>query len=390
MSLDAGQIRAALAELLDPRDPDAAVVTMGAGSDDLSSGRDFLATLAPGGWGVPSWPRGLGGRGASVDEARLIEEVLAEFERPDLYPYAVALHLIGPALLKYGTPDQQQRWMPPIANGSEIWCQMFSEPDAGSDMANCATRAVPDGDEWVLDGQKVWTSRGPYSAWGMCLARHDPDLPKHPGLTMFAVAMTAPGVEVRPLIQMNGDRHFCEIFLSGVRVPDTDRIGDAGAGWAVARDVLAFERAAMSGGSGGLAADEAPTWLFDLAARGVLDHLVWRDRAMRAYILDQVARLTAARSAAAGGLLSGGSGGKLRNLTAFKARAYLFKDSFGPAGMLTEHDRHIEFLTAPSMSIRGGTDEVQRNGIGEGALGLPREPQLDRGVPWSEARKGLL
>ncbi|MDP7599728.1 MAG: acyl-CoA dehydrogenase family protein, partial [Acidimicrobiales bacterium] len=195
---------------LERRDPDVPATVLGAGSDDLGVGLRYLEALVEGGWMVPTWPVEHGGRGATDDEARRISAALGEYESADLYPYGVGLSLVGPVLRDRGTSEQQDRWLRPIADGSEIWCQMFSEPDAGSDLANAGTKAVRDGDEWILTGSKVWTSRGAYSKWGMCLTRTDPGQPKHRGLTMFAVDMHDPGIEVRPLVQVNGDRHFTE------------------------------------------------------------------------------------------------------------------------------------------------------------------------------------
>jgi alkylation response protein AidB-like acyl-CoA dehydrogenase len=257
-------------------------------------------------------------------------------------------------------------------------------------MANIATRAQRDGDEWVISGQKVWTSRGPYARWGMCIARTDPDQVKHKGLTMFAVDMNAAGVDVRPLHQMNGDRHFSEVFTSEVRVPDSDRLGEEGQGWAMAMAALGHERVSMGGSGGGLDPSGGFGWLDRLRRLGRLDDPVWIDRAMSLYAKQRVAAWTAARSARAGELDgdtgSGGSGGKLRLVEVFKQRTNLLKDALGPAGML-DGEGHIEFLTGPSMSIRGGTDEIQRNIIGERILGLPAEPRLDKGVSYGQLRR---
>ncbi len=388
MATDA-EIRGALDEVLDRRDPATASTVLGAGSDDLAAGRRYLAALVDGGWMVPTWPVAHGGRAATADEATRIGRILGDYAGADLYPYGVGLSLVGPVLRTRGSDEQCDRWLRAIADGSEIWCQMFSEPDAGSDLANAGMRAVRDGDEWVLDGSKVWTSRGAYSRWGLCLARTDPDLPKHRGLTMFAVDMERPGIDVRPLVQVNGDRHFTEVFVDGARVPDTDRVGAVGEGWGIAVEVLALERASLGGRSFGGGVSERsgpPSWMVELRDAGRLDDPVVRQRAVQAHILDQVNRLTLDRAAGAPG--PAGSGAKLRTVAAFKARAHLVKDVSGAAGMLEDSPGHLEFLTAPSMSIRGGTDEVQRNIVGERVLGLPPEPRVDKDVPWSTQRGG--
>ena len=394
MALTDDQIHEALSSILDRRDADAPGTVLGAGSDDLDVGLRYLEALVEGGWMVPTWPVEHGGRGATDDEARRISVALGEYESADLYPYGVGLSLVGPVLRDRGTSEQQDRWLRPIADGSEIWCQMFSEPDAGSDLANAGTKAVRDGDEWILTGSKVWTSRGAYSKWGMCLTRTDPGQPKHRGLTMFAVDMHDPGIEVRPLVQVNGDRHFTEVFVSEVRVPDAHRIGDLGGGWGITIETLAHERESLGGRVfGGSDGEEGalPGWLATLADSGRLDDPVARDSAMRAFVLGRVNRLTTVRAAtAARGGRPGpeGSGTKLRSVAAFKARAYLVKDLSGAAGMLDGSSGHLAFLTAPSMSIRGGTDEVQRNIVGERVLGLPSEPRVDKDVPYSDLKRG--
>ena len=270
---------------------------------------------------------------------------------------------------------------------------MFSEPSAGSDLANVATRARRDGQHWVLTGQKVWTSRGAYSTWGMCLARTDPDMPKHRGLAVFAVRMDAPGVTVRMLRQMNGDQHFSEVFLADVRVGDADRIGEAGEGWAVALTALANERTGLKDDGGLVPAPcAAPAWLAELAADGALRDELLRDRAIGVYVDECVVQMMRARSAAEvkAGKRPGpeGSGQKLRAAAVFRRRAELIKDAQGLDGLLSTTAGNVEFLTAPSMSIRGGTDEIQRTIIGERILGLDREPRADHGKPWSQTRSG--
>jgi alkylation response protein AidB-like acyl-CoA dehydrogenase len=392
------EIRSELDQVLARRTAGTRTTAMGAGSDDLESGRAYLAATASGGWAVPTWPRACGGRGATSDEARSIRRVVHDFAVPDLYIYQVGLAMVGPTLLTHGSEAQQHRWMPSIADGSEIWCQMFSEPEAGSDLANVAMRAERDGDEWRLDGQKVWTSRGMWAGWGLVLARTDPEVPKHAGLTMFALRMHDPGVEVRPLVQMNGDKHFSEVFVNGARVPDEWRIGELGSGWNVAMTVLAHERASAGGAGGGrggegsqrAARPAVPSWLSRAAATGHLADAARRDRAMRIHSADLAGSWTNARAAAAPSPGPAGSGAKLRATQSYQGRAYLMEDANGAAGMLEDHDGHIEFLTAPSMSIRGGTDEIQRNILGERVLSLPAEPRVDRDVPWSKARRGVL
>jgi len=384
------EITSWVTELLQPVDPEAPASILGAGNDDIDDGRAWLRGAAASGLAVPRWPSRYGGRDADDSEANLIRDVLAGFAVPDMYPFAVGLSLVAPILFDSGTDQQRDRWLRPIADGSEIWCQMFSEPDAGSDLANIASRAVLDGDEWIISGQKVWTSRGPYSKWGMCLARTDPDQVKHRGLTMFAIDMESPGVEVRPLHQMNGDTHFSEVFIDEARVGRHDILGEEGKGWGVAMSVLTSERASLGGSGGGLDPSGGYVWLNRLKEAGRLEDPVWRDRTMQIYAEQRVAALTAQRQFAdvgagrSGG--SGGSGGKLRLVEVYKRRTELMRDALGPAGTLVD-EQTVDFLTGPSMSIRGGTDEIQRNIIGERILGLPPEPRVDKGISYAELRQ---
>ena len=376
------EVRDALRSRLQERRADAGFSFLGAGQDDVEAGRVLLGALADGGWGVPTWPAAWGGRDATPEQAAIVAQELSRFEVPDLYPFMVGLALVGPTLLAHGTPEQQARWLPAIATGAEIWCQLFSEPDAGSDLAALATRAVRDGDVWRATGQKVWSSRAHYSRRGLLLARTDPSVPKHAGITAFALDMTAPGVEVRPLRQMNGDTHFNEVFMTDAPVADADRIGEVGDGWRVAITTLMHERGALGPGGG-----PGRRELMDLVrGAGHADDALVRQRAAAVVSELEVGRLTnlRAREARRSGRPPGpeGSGAKLRGAAAIKSLADLALDVEGLSGLVGEDEWLTLFLTAPSISIRGGTDEIQRNIIGERVLGLPPEPRPDKGVPF--------
>jgi len=381
-------VRETLAARLQPRLRGAAPTSvLGAGSDDLAAGRAYLGALAGTGLAVPMWPQEYGGMGASAEELGIVRAELGAFAVPDLYPYLVGLELVGPTLLAHATPEQCARWLPQVATGEEIWCQLFSEPGAGSDLAGLAARATRDGDEWVVHGQKVWTSRGAYAQWGLLLVRHDPTVPKHRGITAFGLSMHAPGVDVRPLRQMNGDAHFTEVFLDDVRVPDTDRIGGVGDGWRVALTCLSYERgASTAGGTSGLL-DVAR--LIELArARGRLRDPRVRDELARLVIETRVMGYTARRArdtAQAGRPGPEGSGMKLRGSRLFRDYTALATRLLGADATLDPHGEYQTlFLTAPSLSIRGGTDEIQRNIVGERVLGLPEEPRVDRELPFDQ------
>ena len=353
------------------------------------AGRAFLAALADGGLAVPTWPVERGGMGATPAQVGIVAAELARYDAPDLYPFLVGTALVGPVLMAHATVEQQERWLDPIRVGGEIWCQLFSEPDAGSDLAGLTTRAVRDGDTWRVTGAKVWSSRAHYADWGLLLARTDPTSPKHAGITAFALRMSAPGVEVRPLRQMNGDTHFNQVFLTDSPVPDGDRIGAEGEGWRVAITTLMHERGAIGvgGGGGSLVSRDQ---LVELARTRTASHdPVVRQRLAGVIAQLEIGRQTAlrARARARSGRPPGpeGSGSKVRMGATLKAAAELAIDLLGPAGVATDgpdvDDWHTLFLTAPSISIRGGTDEIQRNILGERVLGLPREPRADEGGP---------
>jgi alkylation response protein AidB-like acyl-CoA dehydrogenase len=380
-------VRAELIARLAPRRADAHTSVLGAGSDDLETGRAYLRALAGTGLAVASWPKEYGGLDASPEQVGVVRGELAAFAVPDLYPYLVGLELVGPTLIAHGRPGQCARWLPEVASGEEIWCQLFSEPGAGSDLAGLSTRATRDGDEWRVNGQKVWTSRGAYASFGLLLARHDTSLPKHRGITAFGLDLRGAGVDVRPLRQMNGDSHFTEVFLDDARIADADRIGEVGDGWRVALTCLSYERgASTAGGTSGLL-DVGR--LVDLArARGLASDPVIRNELARLIVETRVMAYTARRArdaARAGRPGPEGSGMKIRGAALFKSYAALAARLLGADAALEPHGEwQTLFLTAPSISIRGGTDEIQRNIVGERVLGLAEEPRVDRALPFDQ------
>lgn len=406
------EVRAALAARLEVRDPAVAGLVLGAGSDDFESGRRYLKLLADGGWRVPSWPVEHGGMGLAGDAADVVREVVAGFDAPDLYPFLVGVELIGPTILAHASQAQKARWLPGIRDGSQIWCQMFSEPDAGSDLANVKARAVRDGERWRVSGSKVWTSRAHYSQWGLLLARTDPSVPKHAGITAFAIDLSAPGVTVRPLVQMNGDAHFNEVFLDEVVVPDGDRIDEPGRGWRVGITCLSFERGSLAGDQGitveRLVALGQANGLSCGPADGVAGggRPVARDGLVQRIVQLRVNQMSALRASVArqGGKPPGpeDSGAKVNTTRLVKATAALALDLAGSAatvyspgpgaaqpgaaqpGAAQPDGWQTMFLVSPSLSIRGGTDEIQHNILGERVLGLPPEPRVDKDRPFSD------
>src|SRR6266513_1421007 len=207
---------------------------------------EWCARLGEAGWATPTWPREYSGAGLEPGQARIVNEELARYKVPRSFN-VIGIGMGGPTIMHWGTEEQRQRYLAPMAKHTEIWCQLFSEPGSGSDVASLATRAVRDGDEWVVNGQKVWTTLAHMAKWGLLVARTDPDQPKHKGLSYFIVDMKAPGVETRPLRQMTGDAEFNEVFFTDTRIPDSQRLGPEGEGWMVATTTLMNERTALSG-----------------------------------------------------------------------------------------------------------------------------------------------
>ncbi len=335
-----------------------------------------------------TWEPELGGRNGSAEEQIVFnQEEAAQKTPPDLF--TVGLNFVAPTLRAHGTPEQKARYLRPLLRGDTVWCQMFSEPSAGSDSAGLATKAVRDGDEWILNGQKVWTSGAHIADYGEVLCRTDPDVPKHQGITAFVVDLRAPGVTVRPLRQMTGTAEFNEVFFDDVRVPHENVIGEVDDGWHVAVTTLMNERSSLGGGRAG--PSTLPARLADLARRrGTLD-AVTRQRIVDIHIQSELSRFLGMRTLTAA--LQGrrpGPEGSVAKLGATKLNvdaAQLGMDLLGATGLLAEGDdsRWVrKFLWSPAHRIGGGTDEVNRNIVAERALGLPGEPRSDDTLPWNQ------
>ena len=315
------------------------------------------------------------------------------------------MSLAGPTVVTHGSDELRRRALRPMFTGEEIWCQLFSEPGAGSDLAGLATRAVRDGDEWIVNGQKVWNTLAHLADRGMLVARTDPDIPKHKGLTYFMVDMHAPGVEVRPLRQITGEAEFNEVYFTDVRVADADRIGDIGEGWRVSMTTLMNERTTIGGASGGGGGRRATSIqeALDLWKKRADHDPVNRDRMTRLWIDTEVLRFTNMRAAAkarAGNPGPEGSIAKLMLANVNKATYDFCIDLLGADGLVgydytftRPNEAGLEaplgsarkmFLRARANSIEGGTSEIMRNILGERMLGLPGEPRTDRDLPWSQ------
>ena len=393
---------------------------------------EWWGRLADSGWAVPTWPSEWLGKDLPGAAARTVADELraAGVAGP---PAGLGLLLAGPTILAHGNDAQKARYLRPIVSGQEAWCQLFSEPGAGSDLASLQTKAMRDGDEWIVNGQKVWTSGAQNADLGMLLARTDPEAPKHKGISYFAFAMDQPGVEVRPLREMTGRSLFCEVFLTDARVADTECIGGHGAGWIAANTTLANERAGLGVGGSGASGGGFPgrkSGMLDITvgelmdgaraqaaqstraerggdllrrvARdlGKADDPVTRQRLAESYILEEVGRMMSLRAKqlrSAGGSLPGeGNLAKLLMSKVLRLGRDLGPQVLGPYGTIMGEDTPGQgnfqeaTIWAPGPSIYGGSDEIQKNIVGERVLGLPKEPGPDKNTPFRELLVGTV
>ncbi len=343
--------------------------------------RKWQAVLDTGRWAAPTWPEAHGGRGLSSSQARIVAEEQVRYDVP-VGSFSIAVAMVGPVLMAHGTPEQQARFLEPIRTGEHIWCQLFSEPDAGSDLASLRTRAELDGDHWVVTGQKVWTSGAKFSDWAILLARTEPGSWRHKGITYFLVDMRSPGIDVRPIVQINRNHHFNEVHLDEVRIPVGNVVGEVGDGWTVARTTLTAERVMIGGISvidhvEAIVAKAKETGRStDPAMRQALARAHTRATLLR-YLSDRVeaARRQGKRPGAEASvikLLLSTFMGELGDLAMAVAgdEGLLAGDGDNGYGYLQDL-----FLGQWATRIGGGTEQIQRNLIGEAVLGLPRDPR---------------
>jgi 3-oxochol-4-en-24-oyl-CoA dehydrogenase len=363
-------------------------------SHPTPSGRE----LAEAGYVAPHWPAPWGLDADPIHQLLVDDELRRAGLRRPMNP--IGIGWAGPTILHAGTEAQKERYLLPLLAGDEMWCQLFSEPGAGSDLANLGTRAVRDGDEYVVNGQKVWTSLAHAAAFGILLARTDPEAPKHEGISYFICPMDAPGIEVRPLVEMTGVHLFNEVFFDDVRIPATNLVGEVNRGWGLAKVTLGNERVSLSGGGAlwgnGPTADD----LLDAVRQqgGVADPVL-RQRLADLHIEAELLRLIRLRTvtAAIRGEPPGPEASVRKALSDEHGQHVmaLAKDLCGTGGMLTGGGPlggdpgmwHYGFLFAPALTIGGGTSEVQRNIIGERVLGLPHDLDVESGRSWAEARR---
>ena len=353
------------------------------------------------------FPEGKGGLGLSRSKQAVVDQVLRDAKVPyhDLMVNPIGIGMGAPVVLNHGTEEMHEKHLKKIFTGEDIWCQLFSEPTHGSDVAGIPSRAIRDGDEWLVNGQKVWTTLAHLSNYGMLLTRTNPDTPKHKGLSYFILDMHSPGVEVRPLYQITGEAEFNEVFLTDVRIADNQRLGDEGDGWRVAITTLMNDRVALGGGSGGKGGGPIRTlinlWNTKKDELGEHDRKVMRDQVADLWIRAEILRLTNQRAKVLAKSGDAGPGGSVGKLFSAELNQKIFEACMsleGAEGMLhhagypmvRSEEAHGsssvsgQFLRSRANTIEGGTSEIMRNILGERVLGLPGDVRVDKDVAWSE------
>ena len=352
------------------------------------------------GWACIGWAPEFGGRGASPIEEVIWRQEESQYDLPANF-FLIGQGMIAPTLMAWARGEDKARYLPPLASGEEVWCQLFSEPAGGSDLAALRIRAERDGDEWVINGQKIWTSGAHFSDYGVIVVRTDPTVPKHKGLSYFYVDMNAPGVEIKPIKQLTGDSDFNEVYFNDVRVSDQQRLGEVGQGWQVSLTTLMNERAAIGGGFGQMdvALAMAVAQKVEIDGRPALEDASVRARLANWYVQESGLKYTGYRSltALSRGALPGpeNSIGKLVGAPKMQAMSSYLMDLLEASGAITDESLATEagiiqraYMGAPGLRIAGGTDEIMANIIAERVLGLPQEPRLDKGIPFNEVPTG--
>jgi alkylation response protein AidB-like acyl-CoA dehydrogenase len=365
---------------------------------DLGAARTFQGRLAEAGLAGIPYPSEYGGAGLTLEHERIFRQVAQEF--PQMTGELVISHgMCLPVLNEFGTDEQKRRYMPDNISAKTVWCQMFSEPGAGSDVASLQTKAERDGDEWVLNGQKVWTTLAHVSDYGVIIARTDAEQVKHAGISMFIVDLKSPGVEIRPIHQIDGGKHFNEVFFTDVRIPADNLLGEMNNGWRQATAMLMYERVAI----GSLGAGKISQPMYDMLVKwaekaGVVDDPVVRDELMQIYAMETTKSMVAMRNRAemkAGKAPGpGGSLGKLYGSIIARRFREIAQNIAGPASVAwegedsAEEQLNLTMINSLQSGIAGGTDEIQRNIIGDRVLGLPRDISVDTNVPFKDLKVG--
>jgi alkylation response protein AidB-like acyl-CoA dehydrogenase len=370
-------------------------------ANEMAASKAWQKQKAEAGYARITWPKGMGGSGGTPMQSIIFSQEEAKYDVASGGPFGIGLGMCIPTLMAYGSDDAKKRYVWPAVQGDEIWCQLFSEPAGGSDVANLRTRAEKNGDTWTINGSKIWTTGAQFSDYGILLTRTDPNVPKHKGLTMFYLSMRSPGVDIRPIKQASGGSGFNEIFFTDVKIPDSQRLGEVGNGWTVALTTLMHERLAVGGGQGG--GLDVPQLMqlahsLELEDGPAIKNAAVREKIADWYVRSAGLRYTTLRTMTA---LSRGQqpgpeasiakivvASKLQDLSAFAM------DLEGEAGILQGPDAPMHgmfqggWLSSPGLRIAGGTDEILRNIIAERVLGLPQDIRVDKDIPFNKIPTG--
>ena len=370
------------------------------GMDEIEAAKFWQKKKYDAGWACITWNKEFGGRGATAIQSVIWNQEESKYDVPQGV-FQIGQGMAAPTLMTWGQPEHHEQYLPKLASGEEIWCQLFSEPAGGSDLAALRTKAEKEGDDWIINGQKIWTSGAHYSDYGILVVRTDPNVAKHKGLSYFFLDMKSPGVEIKPIKQLTGGAGFNEVYFTDVRIPDSQRLGEVGQGWQVALTTLMNERAAIGGGGGGVNVDLA----YKIASEVMIDgKTATQDSAVRAklanwYVQESGLKFTGYRSMTA---LSKGttpgpenSIGKLVGAPKNQEMASFCMDLMEMNGAIWDEELSKEaglvqmsYMGSPGLRIAGGTDEIMANIIAERVLGLPQEPRMDKGMPFTDVPTG--
>jgi acyl-CoA dehydrogenase len=374
-----------------------------AGMDGMARAKFWQKRKADAGWACIRWPKEFGGRDANAIQQVILGQEEGQVEAPETGVFGIGQGMAAPTMMTWCQDEEAKAgFLPRLASGEDIWCQLFSEPAGGSDLAALRTKAEKDGDDWIINGQKIWTSGAHYSDWGILVVRTDPTVAKHKGLTYFYVDMKSPGIEIKPIRQISGEANFNEVYFTDVRIPDSQRLGEVGQGWQVALTTLMNERASIGAGGGGTRFSTVKKLAksVDIGGKPAIEDSHVRAKLATWYVQEAGLKYTSYRtlSALSRGEIPGpeNSIGKLVGAVKSQDMASFAIDLLEQQGIVrdSEQDEAFEalfqdtYMAIPGLRIAGGTDEIMANIIAERVLGLPQEPRMDKGIPFSEVPTG--
>ena len=373
-----------------------------AGMDGMARAKFWQKRKADAGWACIRWPKEYGGRDASAIQQVILGQEEAKVAAPETGVFGIGQGMAAPTMMTWAKEEDKQRFLPRLASGEDIWCQLFSEPAGGSDLAALRTKAERDGDDWIVNGQKIWTSGAHYSDWGILVVRTDPEVAKHKGLSYFFLDMKSPGIEIKPIKQISGEANFNEVYFTDVRISDSQRLGEVGQGWQVSLTTLMNERASIGAGGGGTKFSSVKKLAETVQINGkpAIEDSAVRAKLATWYVQESGLKYTSYRtlSALSKGTIPGpeNSIGKLVGAVKSQDMASFAIDLLEQQGIVRDKDIDAlystlfqdTYMSIPGLRIAGGTDEIMANIIAERVLGLPQEPRMDKGIPFSQVPTG--